>query len=42
MTFDTSNAAPGTYRLRHRGHWKSGITGAITAYEGVTQSFAVQ
>jgi neutral ceramidase len=42
VAFDTLNAAPGTYRLRHRGYWKSGWTGKLTAYEGVTRTFAVQ
>jgi neutral ceramidase len=42
VTFDTTGAAPGTYRLRHRGHWKSGWTGAVTPYEGVTRTFTVQ
>jgi neutral ceramidase len=41
VTFDTSGAAPGTYRLRCRGHWKSGWTGALTPYEGVTSAFTV-
>lgn len=35
------NASPGTYRIRHMGRWKNGITGAITPYEGVTSTFEV-
>jgi neutral ceramidase len=42
VTFDTTGFPAGTYRLRHRGHWKSGWTGAITPYQGVTRAFAVQ
>ena len=41
IKWDTTNAAPGTYRIRHYGHWKSGWTGAITAYEGVSRNFTV-
>jgi neutral ceramidase len=37
-----SNAQPGTYRLVHSGHWKSGWTGAISAYTGRSRSFTVQ
>ena len=36
-----SNAQPGWYRLRHFGHWKSGWTGAISAYNGTSSSFQV-
>ena len=42
VSFDTSDAAAGTYRLRHRGHWKSGWNGALTPYEGVTRTFTVK
>ncbi len=41
ITVDTSELNPGTYRIRHRGHWKSGWTGAIKAYEGFSRSFTV-
>jgi neutral ceramidase len=41
IKWDTTNATPGTYRIRHYGHWKSGWTGAITAYEGVSRNFTV-
>ena len=36
-----NNAMPGWYRLRHFGHWKSGWTGAISAYNGTSNSFQV-
>lgn len=42
VTWDSTGAPAGTYRLRHRGHWKSGWTGAITAYQGVTNTFLVK
>ncbi len=41
IKWDTANASPGTYRIRHFGHWKSGWTGAITPYEGVSRTFTV-
>ncbi|WNG46981.1 neutral/alkaline ceramidase [Archangium minus] len=41
ITWDTKNAATGTYRIRHKGHWKSGWTGKISPYEGVSESFTV-
>ena len=41
ITWHTKNAEPGTYRIRHRGNWKSGWTGKISAYEGVTNTFKV-
>lgn len=37
-----SNATPGTYRIRHFGHWKSGWTGAISAYSGTSRTFIVK
>lgn len=36
-----AGATPGTYRLRHSGHWKSGWTGDINPYSGVSRSFTV-
>lgn len=41
VSVDTSDLTPGTYRIRHRGHWKSGWTGAIKAYQGVSRNFTV-
>ncbi|HQG66293.1 MAG: neutral/alkaline ceramidase [Smithella sp.] len=41
IEWDTTDAVPGTYRIRHYGHWKSGWTGAITPYEGVSRTFTV-
>jgi neutral ceramidase len=41
ITWDTANASPGTYRIRHKGNWKSGWTGKIIPYEGVTNSFVL-
>ncbi|BDA77999.1 neutral ceramidase [Leptospira kobayashii] len=42
VTWKTASFPTGTYRIRHRGHWKSGWTGAISSYQGVTNSFLVQ
>lgn len=42
VSWNTTSFPAGTYRLRHRGHWKSGWTGAISAYQGVTNNFTVQ
>ncbi|WP_428622993.1 neutral/alkaline non-lysosomal ceramidase C-terminal domain-containing protein, partial [Sedimenticola sp.] len=42
VTLDTAAVFPGTYRIRHRGHWKAFLTGAISSYEGVSDSFIVQ
>jgi len=39
ITWDTTSASSGTYRIRHKGNWKSGWTGKISSYEGVTNSF---
>ncbi|GAB6094706.1 ceramidase CerN [Desulfatiferula olefinivorans] len=36
------NAAPGQYRIRHFGNWKSGWTGAVSPYEGASRVFAVE
>jgi neutral ceramidase len=35
------NSTPGTYRIRHFGSWKNARGGAITPYEGVTNTFEV-
>jgi len=32
---------PGTYRISHKGAWKNGVTGAVTIYQGYTNTFAV-
>lgn len=42
VSWKTSSFPSGTYRIRHRGHWKSGWTGAISSYQGVTNQFTVQ
>ena len=42
ITWHTKNAEPGTYRIRHKGNWKSGWTGKISPYEGVTNAFILQ
>ncbi|MEI7466417.1 MAG: neutral/alkaline non-lysosomal ceramidase N-terminal domain-containing protein, partial [Burkholderiales bacterium] len=34
--------SPGRYRIRHVGAWKHGLTGAITPYEGVSDTFEVR
>jgi neutral ceramidase len=36
-----ATAELGAYRIRHDGDWKSGITGAITAYTGYSREFTV-
>jgi neutral ceramidase len=36
------DAPTGQYRLVHSGHWKSGWTGAISAYSGNSRTFTVQ
>jgi neutral ceramidase len=36
-----ADAASGDYRIRHIGQWKSGWTGAISRYEGTSNTFAV-
>ena len=41
ITWHTKNADAGTYRILHRGNWKSGWTGKIGAYEGVSRIFKV-
>ncbi|HEY1014263.1 MAG TPA: neutral/alkaline non-lysosomal ceramidase N-terminal domain-containing protein [Herpetosiphonaceae bacterium] len=37
-----ADAPAGSYRIVHDGHWKSGWTGAIKPYAGVSRVFAVQ
>jgi neutral ceramidase len=41
ITWHTVSAEPGTYRIRHQGDQKSGWTGRITPYEGVSDSFVL-
>jgi neutral ceramidase len=41
ISWDTKNAAPGTYRIVHTGDRKS-LTGAILPYEGITEPFTVE
>ncbi|TGL55314.1 alkaline ceramidase [Leptospira kemamanensis] len=41
-TWDSTSYPKGTYRIRHRGHWKSGWTGSINAYQGITNNFTIQ
>jgi neutral ceramidase len=41
ITWNTMGASAGTYRIRHKGDHKSGWTGAITSYEGVSREFSV-
>ena len=41
IDWDTAKASPGTYRIRHKGNWKSGWTGAIKPYEGVSRTFTL-
>ncbi len=36
-----STASTGSYRIRHYGDWKSGWTGAISAYTGTSGTFTV-
>jgi neutral ceramidase len=42
ITWHTEGAEPGTYRIRHLGDQKSGWTGVIAPYEGVTEAFELQ
>lgn len=42
ITWDTTGAAPGTYRVRHLGDWKSGWTQKLTPYQGVTNTFTLR
>ncbi|GBF51604.1 lipoprotein [Leptospira ryugenii] len=41
IKWDTQSFPKGTYRIRHRGHWKSGWTGAISSYQGLSNSFVL-
>lgn len=41
IVWNTKNAEAGTYRIRHYGHWKSGWTGRISPYNGVTKKFTL-
>ena len=34
-------AAPGTYRIRHDGTWKSGLNGSLNPYFGLSREFTV-
>jgi neutral ceramidase len=36
------DATPGTYRIRHYGHWKSGWDWEIRSYAGTSRSFMVR
>jgi len=36
------DAEPGTYRIRHDGHWKSGWDGGVRPYSGTSREFAVR
>ncbi len=42
IEWNTTNAEPGTYQIKHYGHWKSGWTGKIKAYSGITKTFTVK
>lgn len=37
-----ADAAPGTYRLVHEGHWKSGWDGRVRPYSGSSRPFTVR
>lgn len=36
-----SMAAPGLYRIRHDGTWKSGLDGSLHPYFGLSREFTV-
>lgn len=36
-----SSTASGTYRIRHKGHWKSGWDGKIRSYTGTSRTFLI-
>lgn len=42
ISWHTEGAEPGTYRIRHQGDHKSGWTGRIAPYEGVSQPFVLR
>lgn len=42
IQWDTTDAEPGRYRIRHVGHRKSGWTGKVSAYEGTSSVFELQ
>lgn len=42
ITWDTSSAQPGTYRIRHQGNSKALWLGKVSQYEGVTGTFTVR
>ncbi|MCX6131527.1 MAG: neutral/alkaline non-lysosomal ceramidase C-terminal domain-containing protein [Proteobacteria bacterium] len=41
ISWDTLGAAPGQYRIRHRGDYKSKASGLLSAYEGVSNTFTI-
>ncbi len=42
IEWNTCNAEPGTYRIRHMGDWKSGWTRKISPYSGKTRTFILK
>jgi neutral ceramidase len=41
ITWDTTGTDAGIYRIRHKGNWKSGWSGTISSYEGVSNVFSI-
>ena len=41
VEWNTADAGPGRYRIRHLGNWKSGWNGKIHPYEGLSDVFSV-
>lgn len=41
ITWDSTGFDAGIYRIRHKGNWKSGWSGAISPYEGVSNVFSL-
>jgi len=41
ITWHTAGAEPGIYRIRHQGDHKSGWTGVIAPYDGVSEPFSL-
>ncbi len=41
ITWDTTGAQPGTYRIRHKGNSKAFWLGTVSPYEGVTGTFTL-